>query len=74
MTVNHGDFVSLYGNLSAIYVAPGTVVEEGQVIARAGTNDEPNGEALFFGLFEDGVEADPEIWLGSKKPAAPAAQ
>ena len=65
ITINHGAYVSLYGNMSDIQVESGMAVEQGQLIGTAGTDDEPKGASVFFALFEDGKEADPEMWLGT---------
>ena len=63
ITVSHGDYTSLYGNLSLIYVDAGTQIQAGQLIGRSGTADEPKGNALFFAIFENGAEVNPLSWL-----------
>ncbi len=62
-TVSHGEFTSLYGNLSMLYVQAGSVVRAGQVIGRSGTEAEPKGNAVFFGIFRNNSEVDPQQWL-----------
>ena len=66
VTISHGDFTCLYGNLSMIYVAQGTKVTSGQMIGRAGTAAEPKENGVFFALFENGIETDPEDWLSPR--------
>ena len=63
MTISHGEFTSLYGNLSLIYVPAGTTVRAGQLLGRAGTDNEPKGKAVFFGIFRNNSEVDPQDWL-----------
>lgn len=63
ITVSHGDFTSLYGNMSIVYVTSGTEVRAGQLIGRAGTDAQPKGNAVLFGIFRNDVEVDPEEWL-----------
>ena len=63
IAISHGDYTSVYGNLSSWYVSEGTRVSAGEIIGVAGTKNEPRGEAVFFALFEDNVEVDPELWL-----------
>ncbi|MBX2822121.1 MAG: peptidoglycan DD-metalloendopeptidase family protein [Rhodothermaceae bacterium] len=65
ITINHGDYTSLYGNLSSLQVAEGMPVEAGQLIGVSGTENEPRGESVFFAVFKDGAEENPEDWLAS---------
>jgi murein hydrolase activator len=61
--VTHGDFQTVYGNLSAVEVQQGARLEPGAVIGRAGTQAQPLGPGIFFGVFQDGREVDPGVWL-----------
>jgi septal ring factor EnvC (AmiA/AmiB activator) len=61
--IEHGDYHTVYGNFSLIYVSKGDMVESGQLIGRAGTESEPRGEAVFFAVFKDGVPQNPGPWL-----------
>lgn len=63
ITISHGEYTTVYGNLSEMYVAEGAEVEAGQYIASAGTQLEPKGEAVFFAIFQQGEEINPEQWL-----------
>ena len=63
ITISHGEFTTVYGNLSEMYVDEGAAVEAGQYIASAGTRLEPKGEAVFFAIFQQGEEMNPEQWL-----------
>ena len=63
VTISHGEFTSLYGNLSMLYVEAGTKVHSGQILGRSGTDNEPKGKAVFFGIFRNNAEVDPQKWL-----------
>lgn len=63
VVISHGDFKSLYGNFSLIYVEEGMEVDAGQVIGRAGTTAEPKGAGVFFSVFNKGEAVDPMEWL-----------
>lgn len=63
VAVEHGDYQTIYSNFSATYVSEGDYVRAGQVIGRAGTDAEPRGRAVFFGLFADKRFVDPQPWL-----------
>ncbi|NNE71078.1 MAG: peptidoglycan DD-metalloendopeptidase family protein [Rhodothermales bacterium] len=60
--VSHGDYVSVYGNLSTVYVTPQQTLTAGQLVGKAGTDSEPYGAGYFFGLSKDGF-VDPAKWL-----------
>lgn len=63
LIIEHGDYYSVYANLSLLYVSKGDRVQAGQVLGRAGTEAEPKGNGLFFGLFREGQAIDPTPWL-----------
>lgn len=64
--IEHGDYQTAYSNFSLIYVGEGEAVEAGQVIGRAGTEDEPKGAGVFFAVFNGGEARDPALWLGMR--------
>ena len=66
ITISHGDYTSMYGNLSLLYVDSGTPIKAGQLIGRSGTENEPRGDALYFAIFENGSEVNPESWLRAR--------
>lgn len=66
ITISHGDYTTVYGNMSEVYVTEGVRVQAGEYIGHAGTENEPKGEALFFAIFQNGVESNPERWLKRK--------
>ena len=61
--VSHGDFTTVYGNLSQVVVSGGQRVRAGQVLGRAGTGEDRRGAALFFAVFEGGTPVNPVSWL-----------
>jgi septal ring factor EnvC (AmiA/AmiB activator) len=66
--VNHGNFITGYGNLSEIYVRRNQVLRQGDVIGRSGDQNSVRGSILFF-LVRDGNQmADPERWLQRMTP------
>lgn len=63
VVIEHGEFKTVYSNFSMTYSAEGDRVKAGDVIGRAGTDAEPRGNAVFFGLFKGGAPIDPVPWL-----------
>ena len=61
--VTHGEYVTLYGNLSQVVVSQGQRVRAGQVVGRAGTESQRRGAQLFFALYQGGSPVDPLSWL-----------
>ena len=61
--VRHGDYLTLYANLSAAAVAVGTDVTMGDAVGTVGGADAPRGVGVFFAVFHDGTPQDPTRWL-----------
>ncbi|MEM0962890.1 MAG: peptidoglycan DD-metalloendopeptidase family protein [Bacteroidota bacterium] len=61
--VTHGEFVTLYGNLSGVSVRQGQSVRAGQALGRSGTAGERRGSSLFFALYQNGAPSNPVSWL-----------
>lgn len=61
--ISHGDYATIYANLSSVDVQQNQRVRAGEGIARAGTNDDPLGAGMFFGLFAESEAVDPAGWL-----------
>jgi septal ring factor EnvC (AmiA/AmiB activator) len=65
VAIKHGKYFTTYYNLSSINVSKGNEVKMGQVIGRAGVNDEGEGEILFaVSMGSDFM--DPQLWLKSR--------
>lgn len=65
LVVRHGDYLSVYSNFSDVYVTEGQALEAGQLLGRAGTEDEPRGAGVFFAVFDKttGEAINPRRWL-----------
>ena len=65
VVIQHGEYLSVYSNFSSLSIAEGNRIEAGQVIGRSGTEEEPRGESLFFGLVDGSSSefVDPSGWL-----------
>ncbi len=61
--VTHGEFVTIYANLSQVVVSQGQEIRAGQVVGRAGTENERRGTGLFFALYQDARAVNPVGWL-----------
>lgn len=65
-TIRHGDYMSVYCNLSSLYVREGDEVTSGDRIAHAGDEEQPLGNAVFFGLFTGDGHINPRPWLAEQ--------
>ncbi|OZC03248.1 murein hydrolase activator EnvC family protein [Rubricoccus marinus] len=62
--VSHGDYTTVYGNLSQVVVSGGQQVRAGQALGRAGTGEDRRGASLFFAVFQgSGTPLNPTGWL-----------
>ena len=60
VVIDHGiDYVTLYADLSDIYVEPGQVVGKGQIIGASGANGNITGPHLHFEIRDFGRLVDP---------------
>lgn len=60
--IDHGNArYTLYGHCSEIYVEPGSVVEQGQIIAAVGSTGYSTGPHLHLELWENGQYVDPRV-------------
>jgi murein hydrolase activator len=64
--VSHGDYQTVYGNLSSVDVRPGQRIEPGATVGRAGGPDDPLGPAVFFSVYGPTGVTDPSEWLGRR--------
>ncbi|RZN84547.1 MAG: peptidase M23 [Winogradskyella sp.] len=61
--INHGDYMTVYMNLSKISVKPGQNVETGQIIGEAFTNKKTGKTLLGFRVYKNDATQNPEYWL-----------
>jgi septal ring factor EnvC (AmiA/AmiB activator) len=62
--LDHGKgYFTLYGHASAITVAQGARVDEGQTVARVGSTDSLRGSTLHFEIRQGSLALDPVRWL-----------
>ena len=64
--IKHGKYFTVYSNLSSANVQRGDQVKTGQVIGKAGANDDGQGEVDFILMQENNNESynvNPELWL-----------
>jgi septal ring factor EnvC (AmiA/AmiB activator) len=60
--IRHGKYFTTYGNLSSAGVSKGQKVKSGDVIGKAGSNTDGNGEIEFLLLLEN-KNLDPATWI-----------
>lgn len=60
--VRHGKYFSTYGRLSATSVSKGQKIKTGQVVGRASSNEDGNGEIEFL-IMEENRKLDPALWI-----------
>ena len=60
--IKHGKYFTVYSNLSSANVQRGDQVKTGQVIGKAGANDEGQGQVDFI-LMKESNNVNPEQWL-----------
>ena len=63
--IKHGKYFTTYHNLSSVLVNKGDQVTMGQVIGKAGVNDDGDGEITFV-VTQESRFMDPEQWLKAR--------
>ncbi len=68
VVIRHGEYLSVYSNFSSLSISEGQRIEAGKVIGQAGTEDEPRGASLFFGVVNRSTSEflDPAGWLSAR--------
>lgn len=66
--VNHGPYITAYGNLSDIFVRRNQVLRSGDVIGLSGSEDSIRGPVLYFVVREGSQIVNPETWLQRANP------
>ena len=64
--IQHGNFFTVYKNLSAIYVKKGDKVSTKQELGQIITNKSSGQTILSFSLFRDNKTENPLLWIGKK--------
>lgn len=68
VVIQHGEYLSVYSNFSSLSISESERIEAGQVLGRSGTESEPRGASLFFGLVNRSTSefVDPSTWLSTR--------
>jgi septal ring factor EnvC (AmiA/AmiB activator) len=68
VVIRHGEYLSVYSNFSSLSISKNRRVQAGQVIGQSGTENEPRGASLFFGVVNRSSSefVDPTPWLSSR--------
>lgn len=61
--VRHGNYLSVYANLSHVYVRAGDNVQTRQLIGRVFTDNQENKSILHLEIWEENKKLDPIQWL-----------
>ena len=63
VTIKHGEYITVYMNMSKINVKPGQKVKTGEVIGEAFTNKKTGETLLGFRVYKNDETQNPEFWL-----------
>ncbi len=68
VVIRHGDYLSVYSNLSNLSITTNQRIEAGEVIGQSGSESEPRGASLFFGVVNrsNSEFVDPDRWLSAR--------
>jgi len=66
--VSHGRYLTVYGNLSDVYVSRGNILRRGDVIGLSGDENSIRGEVLFFAIRDGTQTINPESWIQRTTP------
>lgn len=61
--IRHGNYLSIYNNLSKIYVKSGDKINTGQVIGEVFTNKSTGETLLDFRIYKNNKKLNPQYWL-----------
>ncbi|MEX2403350.1 MAG: peptidoglycan DD-metalloendopeptidase family protein [Balneolales bacterium] len=61
--VNHGRYITVYGNLSEVRARRNAHLKAGDIIGLSGDDNSLKGQALFFMVREGNINLDPEQWI-----------
>jgi septal ring factor EnvC (AmiA/AmiB activator) len=63
VVIRHGKYFTSYSNLSGVSVSKGATVSRGQVIGKAGENEDGSGGKVDFILMIENRNVNPQLWL-----------
>ena len=61
--IRHGNYITVYKNLSKFYVGKGDKVMTKQVLGEVITNKASGESILSFGIYKDSTIQNPSIWV-----------
>lgn len=64
--VNHGDYKTVYANLSEIMVSKGTFLKAGEIIGLSGDVNSTRGASIFFMIRHGKTNLNPKVWIAGK--------
>ena len=64
--VSHGDYKTIYGNLSQVMVRKNSILKAGDIVGLSGDENSAKGESVFFMVRKGNRNLDPEDWLANK--------
>lgn len=65
---HHDGYISIYGHNQSLLKAPGDWVEDGEIVALAGSSGGGSGDGLYFALRHRGQPLDPGRWCAVVTP------
>lgn len=68
VVIRHGDYLSVYSNFSSLAITEDQRIRAGQILGKSGTESEPLGASLFFGVVDRSSSefVDPIGWLSTR--------
>jgi septal ring factor EnvC (AmiA/AmiB activator) len=67
----HGEYKSIYGNLSEVVVRPNSFVRAGELIGYGGTSASAKGESVFLMIKKGQENVNPALWIQPRRSANP---
>jgi len=61
--VRHGSYITIYANLSEVFVKVGEKVTTSQRLGKISTDTSDNSTILHFEIRRELVKLNPELWL-----------
>lgn len=66
VVIRHGKYFTTYSNLTGVMVKKGDQVSQGQVLGKAGNDEDGSGGKIDFILMDESRTVNPEVWLRRK--------